>query len=294
MHGMPSLGLFLSQLFNGLALGVLLALVASGLTIIFGALGFVNFAHGALFTFGAYAGYVVYHATGSFILALLAGAVATALLGVLMEWGLVRRYYARPPEDQILVTFGIGIVIVESLRAAFGGLTLNVPQPSWGSGILNLHWFFYPTYRLQLLGIAALALFALYLLIYWTRIGLIVRAGIEDPLMVRMLGIRVPRVLTLVFGIGALAAGFAGAVDSPILSVAPDMGSRVLVESFVVVVIGGLGSFPGAIIGGLIAGEILSLTSMINPAYSDAALFGVMALVLFLLPRGLLGTEGRV
>jgi len=291
---MPSLGLFLSQLFNGLALGALLALVASGLTIIFGTLGFVNFAHGALFAFGAYAGFLTYEASGSFILALVVGALATGVLGLLLEWGLIRRYYNRPPEDQILVTFGVGIVIVESLRAIFGGLTKDVAQPSWGNGILNLHYFFYPTYRLEVLGIAALALFALYLLIYWTRIGLIVRAGIEDPLMVRMLGIRVPRILTLVFGIGALAAGFAGVVDSPIISVAPDMGSRVLVESFVVVVIGGLGSFPGAIIGGLISGEILSLTSMINPAYSDVALYGAMALVLFLLPRGLLGTEGRL
>ncbi len=291
---MPSLGLFLSQLFNGLALGALLALVASGLTIIFGTLGFVNFAHGALFAFGAYAGFLTYQASGSFVLALVVGAAATGLLGLLLEWGLIRRYYDRPPEDQILVTFGVGIVIVESLRAVFGGLTRNVPLPSWGNGILNLHYFFYPVYRLQVLGIAALALFALYLLIYWTRIGLIVRAGIEDPLMVRMLGIRVPRILTLVFGIGALAAGFAGVVDSPIVSVAPDVGSRVLVESFVVVVIGGLGSFPGAIVGGLIAGEILSLTSMINPAYSDVALYGAMALVLFLLPRGLLGTEGRI
>ena len=228
------------------------------------------------------------------MLALVVGAAATGALGLLLEWGLIRRYYRRPPEDQILVTFGLGIVIVESLRAAFGGLTKDVPVPSWGSGILNLHYFFYPVYRLQVLGIAALALFALYLLIYWTRIGLIVRAGIEDPLMVRMLGIRVPRILTLVFGIGALAAGFAGVVDSPIVSVAPDVGSRVLVESFVVVVIGGLGSFPGAIVGGLIAGEILSLTSMIDPAYSDVALYAAMALVLFLLPRGLLGTEGRI
>jgi branched-chain amino acid transport system permease protein len=291
---MPSLGLLLSQLFNGLALGALLALVASGLTIIFGTLGFVNFAHGALFAFGAYAGYVTYQATHSFVLALAAGALVTGLLGLLLEWGLIRRYYARPPEDQILVTFGVGIVIVESLRLAFGGLTKDVPQPSWGGGILNLHYFFYPAYRLEVLGIAALALLALYLLIYWTRLGLIVRAGIEDPLMVRMLGIRVPRILTLVFGIGAMAAGFAGVVDAPIISAAPDMGSRVLVESFVVVVIGGLGSFPGAIIGGLISGEILSLTAMIDPAYSDVALYTAMALVLFLLPRGLLGTEGRV
>lgn len=291
---MPSLSLFLSQLFNGLALGALLALVACGLTIIFGTLGVVNFAHGAFFAFGAYAGFVTFTHTHSYLLALAAGAGVTGLLGLVMEWGLIRRYYDRPPEDQILVTFGMGIVIVETLRAVFGGLSQNMPQPTWAGGIVNLHYFFYPSYRLDVLWIAAAALLALYLLLYWTRLGLIVRAGIEDALMVGMLGIRVPRVLTLVFGVGALAAGFAGVVNAPIVSVAPDMGDKVLVESFVVVVIGGLGSFPGAVVGGLIAGEIVSLTSMFNAAYSDVMLYAAMALMLFLLPRGLLGTEGRL
>jgi branched-chain amino acid transport system permease protein len=290
---MPSPSLVVSQLFNGLAVGALLALVSSGLTIIFGTLGVVNFAHGAFFTLGAYAGWVTFENTHSFVLAMAAGAVVTGVLGLALERGLVRRFYDRPPEDQILVTFGIGIVVVESLRAWFGGLSQNMPQPEWGNGIVNFGFFFYPTYRLQVLGIAAGALFVLYVVLYWTRIGLIVRAGIEDNLMVRMLGIRVPRVLMLVFGLGALAAGFAGVVNAPIISVAPDIGARVLVQSFVVVVIGGLGSFPGAIVGGLIAGEILSVTSIFNPQYSDVMLYAAMALVLFLLPRGLFGTEGR-
>jgi branched-chain amino acid transport system permease protein len=142
-------------------------------------------------------------------------------------------------------------------------------------------------------GIVAIALLALYLVLYRTRIGMIVRAGIEDSVMVDSLGIDVYRVFMVVFGIGAMAAGFAGIVNAPVVSLTPGMGDDILVETFVVVVIGGVGSFPGAILGGLIAGEILSLTSMVNPAYSSVMLFVVMTLVLVLRPQGLLGAGGR-
>lgn len=290
---MPSLPLFLSQLFNGIALGTLLALVSTGLTIILGTLGVLNFAHGAMFMVGAYAGYVVMHTTHSFVLAMAAGAGVVLLLGVAMERGLVRLYYSRPPEDQILMTFGVGIVIVEAVRLIFGGLSQHVPQPSWGNGIVEMGFLIYPKYRLLVLIIIAATLLLLYLLLYRTRLGLIVRAGIEDDLMVNMLGINVKKTFLAVFGLGAAAAGFAGVIYSPIVSVAPDMGESVLVQSFVVVVIGGLGSFPGAIVGGLIAGEILSLTSMFDPAYSQVMLYAAMALVLILRPQGLFGVEGR-
>jgi branched-chain amino acid transport system permease protein len=143
------------------------------------------------------------------------------------------------------------------------------------------------------LGIIAVALAALYVVLYRTRIGMIVRAGIEDAGMVSMLGINVYRVFMLVFGIGAAAAGFAGIINAPIVPLTPDMGDHILVETFVVVVIGGVGSFPGAILGGLIAGEILSLTSMIDPSYSQVMLFLVMTLVLMLRPQGLLGSTSR-
>ncbi len=141
--------------------------------------------------------------------------------------------------------------------------------------------------------IVAVTLLILYLVLYRTRLGLVVRAGIEDQRMVGMLGLNVQRTFMVVFGLGAMAAGYAGAIDAPIVSVTPDMGEQVLVESFVVVVIGGLGSFPGAILGGLIAGEIISLTSMFNPAYSQVMLYAAMALVLVLRPQGLFGQEGR-
>ncbi len=264
-----------------------------GLTIIFGALGVVNFAHGALYALGAYAGFVAYEYTGSFVAALAAGAIVLLIVGIIIERGLIRLYYQRPKEDQILVTFGIGIVLVEGLRAIFGGLNRNLPAPSWASGIVNLHVTLYPTYRIDVLVIVAAALVSLYLVLYRTRIGLIVRAGIEDQLMVNILGINVTRTFLTVFGLGAMAAGFAGVINAPIVTVTPDMGSDVLVQSFVVIVIGGVGSFWGALVGGLIAGEILSLAAMIEPAYSDVALFAAMALVLIVRPQGLFGVQGR-
>jgi branched-chain amino acid transport system permease protein len=284
---------FVSQLFNGLAAGALLALISSGLTIIYGTLGVLNLAHGAMFMLGGYAGYLAFDATGSFAVAVATGALFLVVVGGLIEFVVIRHFYARPPEDQLLVTFGIGIVIVELVRLAFGSLSLTVPPPAWAAGVTPLGFLIYPTYRIVVLAIAAIALALLYVILYRTRIGLVVRAGIEDSGMVDMLGINVYRVFMVVFGIGAMAAGFAGIVNAPVLSLTPDMGESILVQTFVVVVIGGVGSFPGAILGGLIAGEIMSLTSMIDPAFSGVMLFAVMTLVLMLRPQGLLGLRSR-
>ena len=291
---MPSMPLLISQAFNGLALGSLLALVASGLTIILGTLGVLNFAHGALFMVGAYTVFVVLQSTNSFVLAIAAGTVFMLVVGVLIERVIIRLFYQRPPEDQILVTFGIGIVLVEGLRAIFGGNSQRVPVPSWGEGVTQLGFLIYPTYRLQLIGIIALTLVALWLVLYRTSIGLVVRAGIENASMVGILGINVRRAFLLVFAIGVAAAGFAGMIYAPILSVTPDSGDPFLVQAFVVIVIGGLGSFPGAVVGGLIAGEILSITSAFNSAYSEVMLYALMALLLVIRPQGLFGAEGRV
>jgi branched-chain amino acid transport system permease protein len=284
---------FVSQLFNGLALGALLALISAGLTIIYGTLGVLNLAHGAMFMLGGYAGYVAFHATGSYVLAVIAGALFLVVVGGLVELVVVRHFYDRPPEDQLLVTFGIGIVFVELIRLGFGSLSLSVPPPSWAGGVTSLGFMIYPTYRLVVLAIAAAALTALYIVLYRTRLGMIVRAGIEDSGMVDMLGINIYRIFMLVFGIGAMAAGFAGIVNAPVISLTPDIGDTILVQTFVVVVIGGVGSFPGAILGGLISGEILSLTSMVDPSYSEVMLFAMMTLVLLLRPQGLLGLKGR-
>jgi branched-chain amino acid transport system permease protein len=284
---------FISQVFNGVVLGALLALISSGLTIIYGTLGVLNLAHGAMFMLGGYAGWLTYTYTGSFILAVIAGSLFVMLVGVVTERVVIRHFYSRPPEDQLLVTFGIGIVFVETVRFFFGSLSQSVPPPAPLIGITPLGFMFYPTYRLALLGIVAVALIALYFALYRTRIGMIVRAGIEDSEMVDSLGIDVYKVFMLVFGIGAMAAGFAGIVNAPVVSIAPDVGESILVQTFVVVVIGGVGSFPGAVLGGFIAGEIISITSMFNPGYSYVMLFVAMTLVLVLRPYGLLGAAGR-
>ena len=284
---------FTSQLFNGLVLGALLALISSGLTIIYGTLGVLNLAHGAMFMLGGYAGWLAYTYTGSFVIAVIAGSLFVMIVGVAMERVVIRHFYARPHEDQLLVTFGIGIVFVETVRFFFGSLSKTVPAPRALAGITPIGIMYYPTYRLALLGIVVVALIALYLALYRTRLGLIVRAGIEDSAMVDALGIDVQKVFMAVFGIGAMAAGFAGIINAPVVSIAPDVGEAILVQTFVVVVIGGVGSFVGAILGGLIAGEIISLTSMFNPGYSYVMLFVAMTLVLALRPYGLLGTTGR-
>jgi len=284
---------FVSQVFNGLALGALLALISSGLTIIYGTLGVLNLAHGAMFMLGGYAGYVAFTFTGSYIVAVFTGALFVGAVGILMERVIIRHFYARPDEDQLLVTFGIGICLVEIVRFFFSSQSLLVPPPPLFAGITSLGFMFYPTYRLAVVGIVAVALGGLFLILYRTRIGMIVRAGIEDSVMVDSLGIDVYRVFMAVFGIGAMAAGFAGIVNAPVVSLTPGIGDDILVQTFVVVVIGGVGSFPGAILGGLIAGEIISITSMINPGYAYVMLFAAMTLVLMIRPQGLLGTRGR-
>ena len=284
---------FVSQLFNGLVLGALLALISSGLTIIYGTLGVLNLAHGAMFMLGGYAGWLAYHlhrllhrrrhrrravrhaarrgdGAGHHPLFLFAAARGPAARHLRSRHRLRRGralLLRQPVED----------------RAAAAGL----------AGITPLGFMLYPTYRLALLGIVVVALLALYVVLYRTRIGMIVRAGIEDSVMVDSLGIDVYKVFMLVFGIGAMAAGFAGIVNAPVVSITPDVGEAILVQTFVVVVIGGVGSFPGAVLGGLIAGEIISITSMFNPGYSYVMLFVAMTLVLVLRPYGLLGAAGR-
>ena len=291
---MPSWPILVSQAFNGLALGTLLALVSSGLTIILGTLGVLNFAHGALFAVGAYAAFVLLQYTSSFTLALAVGCLGMLALGFLLERLIVRFFYDRPHEDQILVTYGVGIVLVEAVRAWFGGNSQRVPVPSWGEGATQLGFLIYPTYRLQLIAMVAALLLGLYLVLYRTSMGLVVRAGIENPGMVGILGINVRRTFLIVFAIGVTAVGLAGMLYAPVVAVTPDMGANFMAQSFVVIVLGGLGSFPGAVVGGLIAGEIISLTSAFNSAYSEVMLYGLMALLLVLRPQGLFGSEGRV
>jgi branched-chain amino acid transport system permease protein len=260
---------------------------------VFGLLGFVNFAHGGLFTVGAYAGWLAYTKFDSFLLGIAAALVVTFALGIVVERLLIRLYYDRPPEDQILVTFGLGIVLVESVRAIFTGQTQLVSTPAWAAGAVQIADLVYPQYRIDVVGIVAITLLIVWLIVFKTRLGLIVRAGIDDALIVEMLGIDIGRAFMLVFALGAAVAGLAGFIDAPILALNPDIGTSVLVQSFVVIVIGGVGSFGGAIVGGIVAGEIVSLTSVFAPDWAQVALYLAMALVLIVRPQGLLGVVGR-
>ena len=291
---MPSVPLLLSQAFNGLALGSLLALVSSGLTIILGTLGVLNFAHGALFMLGAYAIFVVMQATGSFILGVLVGCVFMLVIGVVVERVVMRLFYQRPPEDQILVTFGIGIVLVEAMRALFGGNSQRVPVPGWGEGVTQLGFLIYPTYRLEADRH------------HRRDLGAVVGGAVphlDRPGGAR--GNRGPahgrhprhqRAAHVPSGVRDRRGGGRLRRHDLCADHRGDAGHgrSFLVESFVVIVIGGLGSFPGAVLGGLIAGEIISITSAFNSAYSEVMLYAVMALLLVVRPQGLFGTEGRV
>ena len=285
---------FLSQCFNGLVLGALLALISSGLTIIYGTLGVLNLAHGAMFMLGGYAGWVAYSYTGSFIVAVIAGTIFVMIVGVVMERVIIRHFYqpsARGPAS--------GHVRARHRLRRGGALLLRQPvQGGAAAGAAGRASRRSASCSIRLIASRCSAssrsrCWRSIVVLYRTRIGMIVRAGIEDAVMVDSLGIDVYKVFMLVFGIGAMAAGFAGIVNAPVVSIAPDVGEAILVQTFVVVVIGGVGSFPGAILGGLIAGEIISITSMFNPGYSYVMLFVAMTLVLVLRPYGLLGTAGR-
>lgn len=262
--------------------------IALGLTIVFGMLRLVNFAHGAFYAIGAYVGLVVAQQVG-LVAGLIAAPVAVALFAVAFDRLLLQRFYDKEPTAQILVTFGVAIVVEESLRLIFGGTTRQFPLPDALSGSFNLGFTNYPAYRLLFaLGIVVVVV-AVWAFIERTDYGLIVRAGIRDRTMVQLLGGNIRLASTIIFALGAGIAGLVGAAASPIYSVDPNTGFSFLVPSFVVVVIGGLGSFWGAVLGGLIVGELGSLTTLVFPAASDVVIYVAMALVLIVRPQGLLG-----
>ena len=248
----------------------------------------VNFAHGAFYTVGAYVGLVTAQRFG-LLAALVVAPIAVAALAVVFDRFLLRYFYDKEPTSQILVTFGIAIVLEETMRLIFGGTTRQYPVPDWLSGSLNLGFAQYPAYRLAFGAGIVLMVLAVWLFIERTDYGLIVRAGIRDRTMVQLLGGNVRLASTVIFALGAAIAGLVGAAASPIYSVDPNTGFSFLVPSFVVIVIGGLGSFWGAVVGGIIVGELQSLTTLIAPAVSDVIIYIAMALVLLVRPQGLFG-----
>jgi branched-chain amino acid transport system permease protein len=280
------------QLVTGIALGAVYALLALGLSLIFGMLNVVNFAHGAFFMVGAFLGVYFQTLTGSFLLSLVITPLAVGTVGLLTERFLVRPLYGRGIDYPLLLTFGLSYVLIEAMRMVFGIEGMPTSTPSALRGAVNLGFGHFPLYRLVLIGATALVVLALWLFIEKTRYGLIIRAGSRDPEIVRVLGVDVSRVWLLVFGIGTAIAGLSGVLAAPTRAVNAEMGITVLAESFVVTVVGGMGSLPGAVVAGLLVGVVFSMTSLLAPEFAELSIFVLMALVLLVRPQGLFGKTG--
>ena len=284
--------LILLQAFTGVALGTIFVLVALGLSLIFGLLTIVNFAHSQFFMLGAYVGVVVLAVTGSFWAALVLVPLVVGALGMVCERVLIRPLYGRGIDYPLLLTFGLGLIILELVRIFAGteGIPFNTPEAL--TGAVDLGVFFFPKYRLFLIGVTAAILIALWFFLEKTPYGLIIRAGARDPEIVQVLGVDVSRVWLIVFGIGTGLAALAGVLAAPIRGVFPEMGVPVLVEAFVVTVVGGMGSLLGAVIAGLAVGITVSMTSLFYPEMTTLSMFLLMAVVLVFRPRGLFGRAG--
>ncbi|QHJ00842.1 branched-chain amino acid ABC transporter permease [Xylophilus rhododendri] len=283
---------YLLQTINGVGIGMLYFLLAVGLSIVFGLLRFVNFAHGAFYLLGAYLCFQALQWGLNFWAALVLVPLFVGLLGWLAEKLLLRRVYAKPHEFHILVTVGLALVVQELVIVFWGPLGNNVQPPELLQGVVMWGSFIYPKYRLFVIGFTAVLAVLLWWVLEGTRLGSAVRAGSESTEMVSLLGINVFRVFSLVFALGAATAALAGVLAAPIRGAEPFMGVEALSVAFVVVVIGGLGSFGGALVGGLLIGIVQSLMSTIWAPGASLMIYIAMAAVLLLRPHGLLGRRG--
>ena len=280
------------QLMTGIALGAVYALLAIGLSLIFGMLTVVNFAHGAFFMVGAFFGAYSLGVTGNFWFSLLLVPLATGAIGLVCERFLVRPLYGRGIDYPLLLTFGLSYVLVDLMRFIFGieGMPVSTPAELKGSVFLGFGHF--PLYRLFLIAATAVIVLGLWLFIEKTRYGLIIRAGSRDAEIVKVLGIDIAKVWLLVFGIGTAIAGLSGLLAAPTRAVNPEMGIPILAESFVVTVVGGMGSLPGAVVAGLLVGIVFAMTSLFAPEYAELSIFVLMAVVLLIRPQGFFGKAG--
>lgn len=278
----------LIQLLNGIQYGLLLFLLASGLTVIFGILGVLNLAHGSFYMVGAYLAFWLSARTASLWLAIPVGLAIVFVLGLLLERGLFSRLYRRDHLHQVLLTFGL-ILIFEELRSVlFGDDVHGVPVPALLEGSIPLtETLSYPVYRLFISAVCLALAGGMYAVIQKTRVGMTVRAGSTNREMVQSLGINVDRLYTLVFAVGATLAGLAGMIAAPVSSVFPGMGSQVVIICFVVAIIGGIGSIKGALVAALMIGIADTLGAVLLPEFSGVAVYLLMAIVLLWRPQGL-------
>lgn len=299
-----TLTLALEQLLNGIQFGVMLFLMASGLTLIFGVMGLINLAHGSLYMVGAFVCAYVTGITGSFWLGLLAGALGSALMGVVVEVLVIRQLYQRDHLDQVLATFALILILSEGTAWVFGSQPLWLDIPEVLKGSVELGSVIYPVYRILIIVVGVLVALGLYLLISRTRIGMRIRAGENDREMVGALGVNISALYTLVFAVGAALAGLAGSLVGALQSVEVGMGEPVLILAFVVIVIGGIGSIKGALIGAMLVGIVDTLgrvflpgifqwflepstASSVGSALASMLIYLLMAIVLAIKPKGL-------
>jgi branched-chain amino acid transport system permease protein len=287
-----SLAAILPQIFTGLVLGMLFVLLAIGLSLIFGLMAVVNFSHGALYMLGAYCTVFLLTFTKSFWVALVVAPLIIGAFGLLMERFLIRRLYGRSPDDPLLLTFGLSLVLVETAKLIWGKIGLTLDPPKELGGVVNLGFMVFPAYRLFVIAVTLAVLIALWAFLTRTNVGLIIRAGSRDPLMVRALGIDLNRIWLLVFGIGCALAGLAGALAGPMRGAYAEMGVTMVIESFVVIVVGGMGSLLGAVVAGLLMGQVVGMTTLFAPKLAEIMVFVVMALVLLVRPSGIFGEAG--
>ena len=284
--------LLLFNIFNGLIIGAFYALMALGLSLILNLSGVINFAHGGFLAVGAYLAYVLMPFVG-FWAALAVAPVLTAAIGLAVERVLIRRLYGRDPLYSLLLTFGLAFMLEDGTRFVWGPGTLPFSVPAWMSAPLSDKFFFLTGYRLFMVLLVSAAVIGLFLILNRTRLGIRIRAGTLDLETVSVLGVNVRVLRNLNFGLGIYLAGLAGVLAAGMLGLQPTIGTDLIMPSFVAVIIGGLGSLPGTLLGGLLIGIASGVTTMFFPSATEAVMYVLMGLVLLVRPRGLLGEEGR-
>jgi branched-chain amino acid transport system permease protein len=303
--------LLIVQMLNGLQLGVLLFLIAAGLTLVFGVMDFINLAHGVQYMLGAYFAVTFYALTGNFLITLLLALAASLVCGLILEFLVFRQLYDRDHLDQVIATFGIILFLNHGVKLVWGAAPLSLPVPDVLAGSVKLaDGLLYPVWRLVIIASGLTVAALLYVLVTWTRTGMLVRAGATNAAIVSALGVNIRRLFMVVFGFGTMLAGFAGIMIAPILSVEPGMGDTILILAFVVIVIGGIGSIRGAFVAALLIGLVDTLgrsfsvdllrlfmgpstARAVGPALASMSIYLLMAAVLYVRPAGLFPVKGR-
>jgi branched-chain amino acid transport system permease protein len=282
----------LFNIFNGLIVGAFYALMALGLSLIMNLSGVINFAHGGFLALGAYIAYSMMPYVG-FWGGLVLAPIITAGLGLLIERVLIRRVYGRDPLYSLLLTFGLAFMFEDGMRFIWGAQSVPYQVPNWLLSPLSSEYFFLTGYRVFMVVLVALAVFGLFAILNWTRLGIRIRAGTLDLETVSVLGVNVRILRNLNFGLGIYLAGLAGVLAAGMLGLQPTVGSSLIMPSFVAIIVGGLGSLPGTLLGGLLIGVASGVTTVFFPSATEAVMYVMMGLVLLVRPRGLLGEEGR-